>query len=366
MKNFTLSAIVFTMFSLSAQAQTNLLAGWNADCEGQCGTYAGSNPVLYTPCWWYEATWESGAAATFPYLDYSTSHAGFGSLKIDVVSVQANNYNSQMINQAMTLSTTKKYTIKLWAKGEPLASSTTPVEVTVGIQRDGGTYAGVYKTQSLTSSWTEYVYTDLVMPENGTFVFKFFTGTGGTYWFDDVEFFEQAALPVDLLSFQASASKNKTIGLNWEVADEKRIKNYSIERSAEGQKFTPIGSVAANNNTANSTYAFNDEKPLKGINYYRLKINEEDGTFKYSKVQSVRTSGLGKLSIYPNPTANFIQIKDAESVESVNIYDVSGRLVRQFLNNTSSQLDISTLPKGMYQVAVTANGETDFSRIVKM
>jgi hypothetical protein len=356
MKNFTLFAIIFKLFSFSAQAQTNLLAGFNADCE--CQYPSGS---IFLPCWWYEATWEAGAAVTTPSIDYSTAHGGTGSLKVEVTTPQANNFNSQMINQDITLSTAKKYTVKFWAKGAANH------EVSIAVQRKDGTYAGVYRTTNITTEWAQYVYSDLEVPENNAvYVFKFFTGTGGTYWFDDVELFEQSSLPVDLLSFQANASKNKTVGLNWSVADEKSIKNYSIERSAEGLKFSPIGSVEAKNGSTQTDYAFNDETPLRGINYYRLKINEEDGTFKYSKVQSVRAGSRTKYEIYPNPTSDYVQIKNAESVESVNIYDISGRLVRQFSNNTASQLDISELPKGVYQVAIKAQGETEFSRVVKM
>jgi Secretion system C-terminal sorting domain len=354
MKKFTLLAVVLTLLNFSVQAQTNIIAvaDGNPSFEGWDGV---SN--LY---WWHI----QGPNATRVATNEVPPQDGSLCLKVVVSALPAHDYDIQVVSDRgpYPLIGGKSYTLRWWARGAVGGESiNTAVQLT---DFSAGFYSG---TGPLATAWQQYdqVFTP---PANAAYDIKFSFGTGvGTFYVDNVSFFETSNLPVELTSFQATQNgKNKTVGLNWQVADEKRIKEYSIERSAEGQKFTPIGSVAAKNSVTNLSYTFDDENPLKGINYYRLKINEEDGTFKYSKVQSVRTGASSKALIYPNPTSDYIQVKNTESVESVNVYDISGRLVRQFLNNTSSQLDISSLPKGIYQVAIKANGETDFSRVVKM
>jgi hypothetical protein len=356
MKNFTLLAVVFTLLSFSAQAQTNILTTLDANPSFE-GFDGGTNNV-----YWWRGQGSAGTRTAIGMPEVAPQDGAL-CLKFVVNSVPTNDYDLQLVcdKNPIALTGGTSYTMTWWARGAVGGES---FNSAIQLPNNSGFYSG---TGTLVTNWQKY--TQVFTPSaNGGYTIKFSMGTGlGTVYIDNVGLFETASLPVELLAFQANQNgKNKTVGLNWQVADEKRIKEYSIERSAEGQKFTPIGSVAAKNSTANSSYAFDDENPLKGINYYRLKINEEDGTFKYSKVQSVRTGASSKALIYPNPTADYIQVKNIENVESVGIYDISGRLVRQFLNNTSSQLDISALPKGVYQVAIKANGSTDFSRVVKM
>jgi Secretion system C-terminal sorting domain len=356
MKKFTLLALVFTVLSFSAKAQPG---NWIATADGN-PSFEGWDGVsnLY---WWHI----QGPNATRSATNEIAAQDGSLSLKVVVSVKPTNDYDIQVISDrgpySLTMGTS--YTLRWWARGALGGES-----INTAVQQGpSGGYQGHYSgTGSLNTFWTQYTQT-FNADATAMYDIKFNFGTGvGTFYVDNVEFgLTSSILPVDLIAFQANA-KNKTVGLNWQVADEKRIKTYSIERSAEGQKFLTIGSVEAKNSISNSSYAFNDENPLKGMNYYRLKINEEDGTFNYSKVQSVRTSASSKALIYPNPTSDYIQVKNMESVESINIYDISGRLVRQFLNNTASQLDISELPKGVYQVAIKANGETEFSRVVKM
>ncbi|MCB0556998.1 MAG: hypothetical protein KDD02_25850, partial [Phaeodactylibacter sp.] len=51
-------------------------------------------------------------------------------------------------------------------------------------------------------------------------------------------------------------------------------------------------------------YSFIDEKPLRGLNYYRLRQVDFDGAVEYHKVISVeykgKSSAIG-VSAFPNP-----------------------------------------------------------------
>ncbi len=74
----------------------------------------------------------------------------------------------------------------------------------------------------------------------------------------------------------------------WETSKEENTLNFELERSINGLNFTPIYYVpAAGNSTVSRTYSRVDLNPFEGINYYRLKQNNGDGTFNYSSIKSI-------------------------------------------------------------------------------
>jgi hypothetical protein len=87
---------------------------------------------------------------------------------------------------------------------------------------------------------------------------------------------------------------------------------------------------------------------------------------RFEVIFSDKSSGLNEsnaitstyLNIFPNPATDLLNISlsNGTSIETVNIYNVSGKLV----NNTKlngNQIDISQLNNGVYMVEViTANG----------
>ncbi len=70
------------------------------------------------------------------------------------------------------------------------------------------------------------------------------------------------------------------------------------------------------------------------------------------------------FSIYPNPANNVLRINTNQSIEEINIYNVSGSLVRTILNNTST-INISDLNKGMYILVVKTEEGIKQTRFIK-
>jgi len=71
------------------------------------------------------------------------------------------------------------------------------------------------------------------------------------------------------------------------------------------------------------------------------------------------------ISIYPNPAQHTLYIEASSKVEQVSIYDISGRMLKQTLNHSTS-IDVSNLASGIYLVKVkTAQGES-MKKIVKL
>ncbi len=128
-------------------------------------------------------------------------------------------------------------------------------------------------------------------------------------------------LPVELLDFQVAAQK-ETVDLRWETAAEKDLDRYEIERSVgTSNKFEPIGSLSANNTSQSSAYNFSDSKPpFNTPLYYRLKILDADGSFKYSPLRQTEISKRNLLaSISPNPGTQGILLLAADQEQNLRV-----------------------------------------------
>ncbi|GGM74557.1 hypothetical protein GCM10010967_02500 [Dyadobacter beijingensis] len=129
----------------------------------------------------------------------------------------------------------------------------------------------------------------------------------GTLWFDEISIngdVQAIILPVDLIYFKGEFESGR-VALNWETAWEKSSKEFVIERSADMRNFGPVGAVAASGETAGRTsYAFTDNDPAAGNNYYRLRLVDRDGSFTTCKPVAVfAPEPISRIYVAPNPAS---------------------------------------------------------------
>jgi hypothetical protein len=167
-------------------------------------------------------------------------------------------------------------------------------------------------------------------------------------------------LPVTLIDFSGALNVNK-VQLKWITTSEVNTNGYEVEYSTTGSNWSSIGFVAAKNTINVNNYAFTHLQPQIGANYYRLKIIDKDGSFKYSKTVEVNYSlNRTMFSIYPNPvketlTAEVYKLQ-AEKV-NLKIVDVTGRTIQS--NQVQTQvgdnvfhLNTNNLAKGAYFIVL--------------
>ncbi|MGG7665527.1 T9SS type A sorting domain-containing protein [Dyadobacter sp. BHUBP1] len=172
------------------------------------------------------------------------------------------------------------------------------------------------------------------------------------------------ALPVTLISFEASAEMN-TVHLAWATASEENSRGFEIERSINASDWTKIGFVASQSSETGSAsrldYDFTDASTRKGISYYRLKMVDLDGTFAYSQIRSLRVDGGDQLLVYPNPVADgkLTIGPSAPGPYRVEVNNLAGACVMQLRLENQRQFDVRGLARGMYILRIiSVSGET--------
>ncbi|MEP7318319.1 MAG: T9SS type A sorting domain-containing protein, partial [Panacibacter sp.] len=162
-------------------------------------------------------------------------------------------------------------------------------------------------------------------------------------------------LPLQLLRFTANLSLQQTVNLQWVTASEKGVKNFVIEKSADNITYKDIFTVTAENSGEyTETYNYEDKFPVTGINYYRLRITNDDGSVTYSVIASVKLTGSKAPMLSPNPASGMLYItQGSETIKFINFYDISGRLAYRISNTSGAnviKVPVSNLANSTYIV----------------
>lgn len=112
---------------------------------------------------------------------------------------------------------------------------------------------------------------------------------------------EKGPLPVTFTDINAHLLDAGSVLVNWKVENESNIKEYVVERSADGIHFTAVGKTDSKHQTA-ALYQWLDEKPGTGYVYYRIRSVSADGEAMLSKIAKVQVPFVQpSITVYPNP-----------------------------------------------------------------
>lgn len=257
---------------------------------------------------------------------------------------------------------------------------------------DGGTYtAGGYSWRKMLGEVAEHpgMSSDLDVTFTALFSavsvvryrlgFEYVKGNGGSASverefsaeFNCLSYPQQSTLPVKLISFSGSY-RNQITALTWETENELNFNHFEVERSTNGTNYSLIGSKAATATvvTSRQSYSFGDDLGAVAGNvfYYRLKMVDKDGQFKYSNVIMIRkeSKSINGITVNPNPVVGGMATvrftANSTSIVNVRVMDMSGKQVSQQQNkvyagnNSVSINNLDRLQPGIYLLQM-ANGE---------
>ncbi|NRA11760.1 MAG: T9SS type A sorting domain-containing protein, partial [Crocinitomicaceae bacterium] len=171
-------------------------------------------------------------------------------------------------------------------------------------------------------------------------------------------------LPVGLVDFTVSWSKDRKADLHWTTVSESNNQNFILFHSLDFTKFKPIGSIEGSG-TSNKTIQYNylHESPsLHSTNYYFLKQYDFDGVWSQSQVIQLSNSILNsEYFIYPNPTNGIITAIGFGNSDllRIRLVDACGQNIdiRSSVKDqeTAFIIDIHNINTGIYYLSISGN-----------
>ena len=125
-----------------------------------------------------------------------------------------------------------------------------------------------------------------------------------------------------------------------------------------GPVYTPIGGATS------QSYL------VTAIGSYAVEVTKNGCTTR-SACFDVTTLGsssfdMNALTVYPNPVVDILSIRYTEEITAINVYDLSGRLVKQITpNQTEVEVNMSELAAAMYIVKVNAGESQTEIKVIK-
>ncbi len=176
-------------------------------------------------------------------------------------------------------------------------------------------------------------------------------------------------LPLVFKSFSAVAKGTSSV-LSWSTGSEVNTSKFVIEKSTDGLVFNTYNTVVAKGLSSND-YSFTDAtNKVNSTVYYRLKSLDKDGKFIYSNIIVVKFASAVKLTLAPNPTISTTKLTyDALATDAIaQVISSTGATVKQVTlkaGSTETSINVSSLAKGTYFLAITKNGSTSTVSFVK-
>lgn len=176
------------------------------------------------------------------------------------------------------------------------------------------------------------------------------------------------SLPVEMVSFKTERN-NKSVLLQWETAQEINNDGFVIEQSIDGRDWKNIGWVAgAGTVESNQVYAFTDNHPEAGMNYYRLKQVDFDGQFSFSEIRTIKMEEvLNNIGAYPNPTKGIVNLSGLDATDDIVKVKVSNAVGKTVLETSGilPTIDLSAFENGRYFIMIQTDNEMVVEQIVK-
>jgi len=154
-------------------------------------------------------------------------------------------------------------------------------------------------------------------------------------------------LPVELTSFMSNVS-GREIDLKWETKTELNTRQFEIDRALVSTKdatvtWSAVGIIqATTTSTTPKKYSYTDKNLQPGKYQYRLKMIDNDGSYKLSDVVETEVALPKNFELsqnYPNPFNPSTKINynlPYDSKVTLEVYNITGERIGQIVNQEQS------------------------------
>ncbi len=192
--------------------------------------------------------------------------------------------------------------------------------------------------------------------------------------------FSDNTLPLTLLSFSATGTKENTVALNWQTSTEINTDYFELQRGTDAAHFNGVAKIVASGNSAyTENYKYSDslisfQGNIPPVIFYRLNMTDKDGRFTYSKIISVKMLlSASIISVMPNPVQNILSITYTSPDDEqllLNVFEMNGKaiLAKKVVavkGINKYELPFTNMSSAIYLLQIKGNNSRNTTRIIK-
>ena len=187
-----------------------------------------------------------------------------------------------------------------------------------------------------------------------------------------VDTYSGTILAVALEQFNGTKQGANTL-LQWRTAGEEGLNYFSVQQSVDGINWYDVSTTAATNSSTGNGYSSTVANKPAPVNYYRLKMVNRDGSATYSRIITIKTTGLGNIDILNTLVQNELKFVVNSSMNAnikVYVYSTDGRVIlskdyRSAGGSTLYSLPADQLHTGIYILRIIAGDESASFKFLK-
>ncbi len=241
-----------------------------------------------------------------------------------------------------------------------------PIELLIYV--DNGTVPGeldaadTYVESKTENQVNDGPFTTNITPytENVLLVVKQAAGCFDKVMFRDI--IGQSTLPLTITAWHGKRVREQ-MSLTWSLAENELLNSVEVERSSDGIGYSSAGLVLVTDKYGPETYFFNEKVRSSDRLFYRLKMNEKNGKFTYSKILTFDDKRVehNALQVIQNPVKNQLQLNyysATQGLGTLRIFNMMGVMQQvSNINVTKGDNDLkiylnNNLLKGIYVVEI--------------
>ena len=164
-------------------------------------------------------------------------------------------------------------------------------------------------------------------------------------------------LPVLLTNLTAN-NLNKAVRVDWNASGQNDCEKFEVLHSGDGTVFHSIGAVICKGGAIDQRYSFVHQRPLNGLNYYRIRIVEKSGEELLTEIVRVQRGIAKGISLMANPVINTLDVNFDLPVSGNTTYSILSLQGQQIAKgkiasgSTRFSYPVGRLAKGSYLFVV--------------
>ena len=181
--------------------------------------------------------------------------------------------------------------------------------------------------------------------------------------------FSFGSLPVHFISVAASLINKNTASVKWVVATPTiNAEKFEVQYSADGNNWTSLTQLKITSPTQ-ASYQFTHQGIPSGNLYYRIRQQDNDGAYTFSRVVLLRNRlNSASYVVLPNPANGFLQVAApylSNEKTELQLFDAGGRLlVSKQMSSSTEEINTEHLPAGTYLLKLIHNGNVETKKIL--